>query len=97
MSRGDTCELLRADDVGRALARGVARFVVDLRDAARLDAATVRTLVLAARAAHGRNGRLVVLCEPGAARDTLSATGLDGHLAVAATHAEALRLALAPA
>jgi anti-anti-sigma factor len=94
MGSTHTCDLLRTEDVGRALARGLARFVVDLRDVGRLDASTVRTLVVAARTADGRDGRVVVLCAPGAARETLSVTGLDRHLAVAASRGEAVRLAL---
>jgi anti-anti-sigma regulatory factor len=74
-------------------ARAGARIVVDLRDAGPLDARALWTLVLATRAAHARDGCLVVLCPAGSSRATLRATGLDGHLTVADTRAEAMRAA----
>jgi anti-anti-sigma regulatory factor len=74
-------------------ARAGARIVVDIRDAGPLDARALRALVLATHAAHAQDGRLVVLCPAGSSRATLRATGLDGHLTVADTRAEAIRAA----
>jgi anti-anti-sigma regulatory factor len=100
MGAPDTVELIApaggaalGDGVSAALAGGAVRLVVDLRDAGPLDAACLRALVLGTRTAREREGRLVVLCPAGPARATLRATGLDGHLTIAATRSRAKRAA----
>jgi anti-anti-sigma regulatory factor len=91
MRESDPIEIVAPEAISPA--RAGARIVVDLSDAGALDARTLRALVLAARAAHAQNGCLVLLCPAGSSRATLRATGLDGHLTVAATRAEAMRAA----
>jgi anti-anti-sigma regulatory factor len=91
MWKSDPIEIVAPGRVSPA--RAGARIVVDLRNAGPLDARTLRALVLATHAARAQNGHLVILCPAGPSRATLRATGLDGHLTVAATRAEAMRAA----
>ena len=77
-------------EVGRALGRGARRFVVDLTAAVGIDSAMLRSLILAQKDVHRRDGRVVFHCGETGARRLLHLTGLDTVMDVVSTRDEAV-------
>ena len=77
--------------VDELLATRGERLIVDVGGGC-VDANLLRLLVVADRTLSARGGRLVVLCDRGAAHEALQASGLDLYLSVVDTLVDALDL-----
>lgn len=85
------------DALRRAIERRVKHLIVDLTDATFVDSTAIGALLVASAHAREAGGRLDLICTNRNVLRTVEIAGLDRHIAVVPTHAEAVQLAGASA
>jgi anti-sigma B factor antagonist len=81
------------DALRRAIERRVKHLMVDLSDATFVDSTAIGALLKASEQVREAGGRLGLICTNRNVLRTVEIAGLNRHLVMAPTHAEALKLA----